>query len=129
LHRRQRPGYDGSSSRTKQIVRDRVVRSIVTTILILDDDLGFALWLGQSLSAARCRVLPATSVSEAGTLISHFGLTVDLVILNPSVAGGADFTRTLRREQGYLRVATLDPPVPGDHAQPGFLGPVLAPQR
>lgn len=105
------------------------VRSIVATILILDDDLGFALWLGQALSAANCRVLPATSVTEAAALVSHFGLTVDLVIRNPSIAGGADFTRTLRREQGYLRVAVLDPQIPGDHAQSGNLRPVLAPQR
>lgn len=100
----------------------------MATILILDDDLGFALWLGQALSAATCRVLPASSVTEAAALISHFDLTVDLVILNPSVAGGRDFTHTLRREQGYLRVATLDPPVSGDHPQSGVLRPVLAPQ-
>ena len=100
----------------------------MATILILDDDLGFALWLGQSLSAANCRVLPATSVTEAAALVSHFRLTVDLVLLNPSLAGGRDFTQTLRREQGYLRVATLDPPAPGDHAEPGILRPVLAPQ-
>jgi DNA-binding response OmpR family regulator len=101
----------------------------VATILILDDDLGFALWLGQALSAASCRVLPATSVTEAAALIRHFHLTVDLVILNPSVAGGADFTRDLRREQGYLRVATLDVAVPDDQARFGVLRPVLAPQR
>lgn len=101
----------------------------MATILILDDDLGFALWLGQALSAASCRVLPATSVTEAAALVSHFQLTVDLVLLNPSVAGGADFTRTLRREQGYLRVAMLDPPVLSNPAQPGVLGPILAPPR
>lgn len=80
----------------------------MTTILILDDDLGFTLWLGQALSASNCRALPATNVTEAAALIGHFSLMVDLVILNPCVPGGAEFTRTLRTDQGRLRVATLD---------------------
>lgn len=101
----------------------------MATILILDDDLGFALWLGQALATANCRVLPATTVTEAAALISHFDLTVDLVILNPSVAGGADFTYTLRREQGHLRVATLDQPIPSEFSRPGVLRPILAPER
>ncbi|MBZ5579284.1 MAG: hypothetical protein LAP40_22205 [Acidobacteriia bacterium] len=80
----------------------------MATILILNDDLGFALWLGQALSASTCEALPATTVSEAAALIGHFKLIIDLVIVNPRVPGAVDFTRTLRRAQGRLHVATLD---------------------
>ena len=80
----------------------------MATILILNDDLGFALWLGQALSASSCEALPATTVAEAAALIGHFKVIVDLVILNPRVPGAVDFTRALRREQGRLHVATLD---------------------
>jgi DNA-binding response OmpR family regulator len=81
----------------------------VATILILDNNLGFAFWLGQALSTSNCEALPAMNVTEATALIGRFKLEVDLVILNPSVPGAADFTQTLRRQQGHLRVATLDP--------------------
>ncbi len=80
----------------------------MATILILDNNLGFAFWLGQALSTANCEALPAMNVREANALIGHFKLDIDLVILNPSVPGAADFTRNLRQQQGHLRVATLD---------------------
>ncbi len=85
-----------------------VKRSLVATILILDDDLGFCFWLGQALTAPQCETVPARSVAEATALIGRFKLKIDFLILNPSVPGAADFTRTLRREQKHLRVATLE---------------------
>ena len=84
----------------------------MATILILDDDLGFAFWLGQTLSAPHCETLPAKNVPEATALIDQFKLTIDLVIMSPTVPGAADFTRGLRRQQGHLRVATLEAPQP-----------------
>lgn len=98
----------------------------MATILILDNNLGFAFWLGQALSASKCEALPAMNVPEATALIGHFKLTIDLVIMNPSVPGAADFTRALRQEQGYLRVATLDPESIDDGNWSGGRWPVLS---
>jgi DNA-binding response OmpR family regulator len=81
----------------------------VATILILDNDLGFSFWLGQSLTAPHCRALPAKSVAEAVALIGQFKLKIDFLIMNPAVPGANDFTRALRREQRHLRVAALVP--------------------
>lgn len=81
-------------------------RSAVATILILDDDLGSAFWLGQLL-AGGCEVVPAKSVREAVTLISRFRLTIDLALVNPAIPGSSEFTRGLRKSQGRLRVANL----------------------
>jgi len=83
--------------------------SAVATILILDNDLGFSFWLGQSLNAPHCRALPAKSVAEAVALIGQFKLKIDFLIMNPAVPGASDFTRALQRGQKHLRVATLTP--------------------
>ena len=90
----------------------------MATILILDDDLGFSFWLGQTLSTAQCSAVPAATVSAAAELIGQFRLIIDLVIMNPRVPGAMDFTRNLRREQGHLRVATLDSQI----FEPGWVG-------
>ena len=79
----------------------------MATILILDDDLGSAFWLSQMFAAGGCEVVPAKTVREALALISRFRLTIDLALLNPAVPGGFEFTRTLRKTQGRLRVAAL----------------------
>jgi hypothetical protein len=79
----------------------------VATILILDNDLGFAFWLGQTLTAPHCTALPALSVDEASALIGEFKLKVDFLIMNPAMPGAVEFTRALRKEQRQMRVATL----------------------
>jgi len=81
----------------------------VATILILDNDLGFSFWLGQSLTAPHCRALPAKSVAEAAALIGQFQLKIDFLIMNPAIPGASEFSRALRKEQKHLRVATLSP--------------------
>jgi len=100
----------------------------VATILILDNDLGFSFWLGQTLSAPHCEALPARSVAEAATLIEHFKLKIDFLIINPALPGAADFSRALRREQKHLRVATLDSPDPDEPAWTSGLKAVVNPQ-
>lgn len=98
----------------------------MATILILDDDLGFSFWLGQTLTAPHCETLPAKSVAEATALIGQFKLKIDFLIMNPAVPGALAFTRALRRKQKHLRVATLDPPQP-ESSWTGRLRTVLEP--
>ena len=78
------------------------------TVLIVDPDLGFLLWLGQLLADAGYCGLPALTVQEATTLIGTLNLTVDLLIIDPTVAGAAAFVRALRRERyvGVIAVIT-----------------------
>lgn len=80
---------------------------MVTTILILDNDLGFCFWLGQALTGSQCRAFPATTITEAVTLIAQFKLKIDFLILNAAVPGATDFMKALRREQRQLRVAVM----------------------
>src|SRR5690242_6812075 len=95
-----------NQSRRRRNLHDEVL-SIVTTILILDNDLGFCFWLGQALIGSHCKAFPATTIPEAVTLIAQFKLKIDFLILNPAVPGAMDFMKALRREQRQLRVAVM----------------------
>jgi hypothetical protein len=77
-------------------------------VLIVDPDLGFLLWLGQLLADASYFGLPALTVHEAKTLIGTLNLTVDLLIIDPTVAGANAFVRMMRRERhvGVIAVVT-----------------------
>jgi DNA-binding response OmpR family regulator len=78
------------------------------TVLIVDPDLGFLLWLGQVLADAGFSNLPALTIQEAKTLIGTLNLTVNLLIIDPTVAGANAFIRTMRRERhvGVIAVVT-----------------------
>ncbi|HLK48916.1 MAG TPA: hypothetical protein VKT49_12315 [Bryobacteraceae bacterium] len=97
----------------------------MATILILDNDLGFVFWLGQTLTTPQCTALPALSVPEANTLISQLKLTIDFLIMNPAVPGAAEFTRSLRKQHRQMRVATLAPPL-GEAGDRGNFENVIA---
>ena len=123
LHRRHAPVTMNIRDPEILIVASRW--SAVATILILDNDLGFSFWLGQSLTAPHCRALPAKSVAEAIALIGQFKLRIDFLIMNPAVPGASDFTRALRKEQRHLRVATLTPEIAEAGERPESLQPVM----
>jgi ActR/RegA family two-component response regulator len=76
----------------------------MATILILDDDLGFVLWLGQTLASPEFRPFPALSVAEAKKLIRQLSAGVDILIVNPELKGAVGFARDLRKQQRQLRL-------------------------
>jgi hypothetical protein len=79
----------------------------VKTVLIIDPDLGFVFWLGQMLLAAGYDALPAKGVPEATALLAELGVAVDLLIVNPALAGAPHFVEELRRSKGDLKVLVL----------------------
>lgn len=92
------------------------------TVLILDDDLGFVFWLGHVLDAAAYSTLPAKSVPDAVLLVTQLGLTVDVLVINLSLAESLDFITALHSSQRDMRVVGVvnDPMepvnIPGVHA-------------
>jgi hypothetical protein len=68
-------------------------------VLIIDNDLGFAFWLGHVLDAAGYSALPAKSVPDAALLVMQLQLKVDVLAINPSLSGAADFIAALHRSQ------------------------------
>ena len=74
------------------------------TVLIIDSDLGFVFWLGRILADAGCQPLAARDASEAGALLGQLNAEIDLLILNPSLAGADDFANALRRSRRNVRI-------------------------
>ena len=79
-------------------------------VLIVDDDLGFVMWLGQVLSQAGMLPFPAKNGEEGLSRIRDLHLTPDLAIVNPLVKNAAKLIRFLEPKTTVL---TLDVPVPG----------------
>jgi CheY-like chemotaxis protein len=74
------------------------------SVLLVDSDLGFVLWLGRTLAEVGYEVLPAKSVPDALTLIAELQPTVALLILRDSLPGAADLIAILRYAWKDLKV-------------------------
>ena len=57
------------------------------TALVLDDDLGFCMWLGRALNDAGILTLPACRSDEALEFGSDPSYHIDVIIFNPEVEG------------------------------------------
>ena len=66
------------------------------TILIVDRDLGFVLWLGHVLNKSGSVALPATTIAEAAEMVSLLDLRVDVLITAPGEVGVREFVEDLR---------------------------------
>jgi len=75
------------------------------TILIADHDLAFVFWLGGALGEAGYKALPAKRITDAAAWAGKF--EIDVLVVNPSLPGAADFVRQLRCSQGHLQVIAL----------------------
>lgn len=79
-------------------------------VLIVDDDLGFVMWLGQVLSKGGFLPVPARTGAEALARLKDFGVTPDLAIVNPGVHGGASLIENLKPKTS---VFSLEVPAAG----------------
>lgn len=70
------------------------------TILIVDNDLGFVLWLGQILTDVGCQAVPALRCQDTAPLVEELNLGLDMVIANPGLPGASAMIRALVR--GHL---------------------------
>src|SRR5690349_12901003 len=76
-------------------------------ILILDDDLGFLVWLGHMLAASGYLPIPAMTDAEAKGVVKELGITVNLAIVNLSLLTTADFLKTLKGGDPSLKVIAI----------------------
>ena len=79
-------------------------------ILIVDEDLGFVLWLGQILAELGHQGLPAFSWDEADSNTRRLKFSVDVVICNPYLTGTADRLAALAQVNQPLRVVLAEDP-------------------
>jgi DNA-binding response OmpR family regulator len=82
-------------------------KSRVTTVLIVEKDLGLLLWCCHVLMKAGYVVLPAENVAAANGLLNNYRLESGLLIIDPSLGGAADLIETLRRGPANWEVVAL----------------------
>ena len=79
------------------------------TILIIDNDLGFLMWLGLSLASRGYLTIPATSCQNALRLVDELQPpTIDLVMINRALPGASDLISVLRSRRGSLKVMSIE---------------------
>jgi DNA-binding response OmpR family regulator len=76
------------------------------TILIVDEDLRFAFWLGRLLIGAGYRAWPARTGPDAITLLNEMGGKLDLLVVNPYSRGAEDLVDALRLHRKFKAIAT-----------------------
>ena len=80
------------------------VTNVWRTVLILDIDFAFVLWLGQLLHQAQYDAFPAKSCEDATELLNELNVGIDLLVLNFGLRGARDFATALRRSQSHLKI-------------------------
>ena len=88
-------------------------------ILIVDDDLGFLVWLGLTLSAGGFVTVPATSAFQARQLVQELGIRINLAIVNPGLPDTSDLASSMKQRDAALKVIAI---------QASSFGPSLAPK-
>lgn len=86
------------------------------TILIVDDDLGFVIWVGVTLAMSGYATVPAASVSEAKQLIQQLKVPIDLAIVNLALADMFALIEALRRSDRSMQVIAIENLPGGTHA-------------
>ena len=77
------------------------------TALLLVNDLGLQFWLAEALGSEGIAALPANTPSAARKLLTQLGLSVDLMIVDPAIAGGGRLIEVLSHSQPHLRVLSV----------------------
>ena len=91
-----------------------LVIGCVKTVLIVDTDVAFAFWLGTTLDAAGYLAWPAKTPIDAELRVQQLALQVDVLVINPAIAGASEFVSSLRRSQKDIRViVAVDDPLQG----------------
>ena len=89
------------------------------TALIVDDDVGFILWLGEMLTESGYQAIPALHCRQALTLVKKLALRVDVLVVNPELRGATRAMKTLSSGHPSLRVVLIrDPSAPGPAPDP-----------
>jgi hypothetical protein len=77
-------------------------------VLIVDEDLGYVWWLGELFSEAGCQVVPALSPYETDSITQELDRPVDVIVVNPELAGVSEMIQNLSRSQAPKVVVIRD---------------------
>jgi len=77
------------------------------TILIVDEDLGFVLWLGQLIKELGYLSLPASSCRQAASHIEKLNVSVSVAIVNPGLRGSSQLLQALVAVSNRTRIILI----------------------
>jgi hypothetical protein len=77
------------------------------TVLVVEDDLGFLLWLGQLLTDAGYRVVPASNCRQVMAHIRKLGVSLNLIVVNPSIRGAMRMLEGFAPEKSRIRLILI----------------------
>jgi hypothetical protein len=75
--------------------------------LIIDDDLGFLMWLGEVFMELGCPAVPALHCRQALALTKRINLPVSTLLINPELRGAARFVERLLAINPDARVVLI----------------------
>jgi DNA-binding response OmpR family regulator len=84
-------------------------------ILIVDNDLGFLVWLGLALAKHGFVSIPACGAQSAHQAVEALDLTIDLIILNFEIPGIMELIHKLKREAPKLKLIAIEDTSTGIH--------------
>lgn len=77
------------------------------TALIVDDDVGFLLWLGEMFNESGYQTFPALHCRAALALAKKLALQIDVLVVNPALPGARRAMRALTTAQPSLQVVLI----------------------
>jgi DNA-binding NtrC family response regulator len=81
--------------------------------VIVEEDVGFLLWLGQLLADAGYRTIPASNCRQAMTHIRELGIPIHLAVLDLKLRGATSMLQTLEAAHRGLRIVVIGDPAGG----------------
>jgi hypothetical protein len=80
------------------------------TALIVEEDVGFLLWLGQLLTEAGYRTIPASDSRQAAAFVHEIGVPIHLAVVNFNLKGASSMLRALGATHRDLRIIAIGHP-------------------
>jgi hypothetical protein len=76
-------------------------------VLIIDQDLGFLMWLGELFTELGCQTVPALHCRHAIELAQRLELPISTLVVNPDLPGAAKTIKTLVASNPDARVVLI----------------------
>ncbi len=109
-NRGEEPGFEDAAHPTV------IAHSCSALALIIDDDLGFVMWLGEIFTELGCQAVPALHCRQALAFIQRIDLPIAILVLNPELRGAKRTVKVLVAANPGLRLVLIQGS--GLHANP-----------
>ena len=102
-------------------------------VLIIDQDLGFLMWLGELFTELGCQTVPALHCRHALELAQRLEVPISTLVVNPDLPGAAKTIKTLVASNPNARVVLIRdagaaPKSTGARAPTEAAAPTIVPQ-